>query len=329
MTDLVTIDLHGIFRTTRQLAKLHEIQRARLAERSITGGARPHGMRLSTADPIRRVKAAFDPFWNVRLDEGMSERGYLAEDLTEVALFHGEYAVLGGKSYAAQVPVQWSEHGQTAHDFVVFDHLAGDYVISIKSSINDTKPSKANLDQERRMLALGGYPAGTTWGTWMVNPSTLRAVGPHEETLTQEDIDAAKAEFSRVTTAYNYFAAKESPTDDPAWNDSSAWWEMFGLRSTSGAFRFDTLDASAPIEKRARGFVNARRARKAAELAEETAKKLIRPHIEEQLALARETNPKVKHVISRGAGVDIKFSVQANGVLRVDEAPAAASEVAA
>jgi hypothetical protein len=188
---LTTLDLFKILDDRDQLRKLHAIQLERLAENEITGGDRPEGMRLSTADPVRRVKAALDPFWQTPFDEGVGARGHALEAYLEVALFHGTYAPLSGKAYESQVPIQWHEQGRSAFDFVA-EHAGGERVISCKSSIGGGTPSKANADQERRMMALAGYPPGTLFEVWVVDPGTFRAVGPYEYTLEQADIDQAR-----------------------------------------------------------------------------------------------------------------------------------------
>ena len=51
--DLTTIDLFRIHDDRQTLDTLHALQLDRLDEKTITGGDRPGGMRLSTADPIR------------------------------------------------------------------------------------------------------------------------------------------------------------------------------------------------------------------------------------------------------------------------------------
>lgn len=321
MTDVVTLDLFRILHDPAQLARLHEIQRARLQERALTDGNRPTGMRLSIADPVRRVKAALDPFWALHIDEGVGERGHVLEDYLEVALFHGEYAPLAGKMYAQQAPIQWHQTSTSAFDFVVYDVQGADRVVSCKSSIRRSKPSSANIAQEKRMMAAAGYAPGSVFEVWVIDPSTMRATGPYEYTLTAEDIDEAGVELGKACRAYEHFAAMEQPMRCDEWNDPEAWRRMFGLRSTSGAFHFTTLDACGAIEKRVREFVRTRRARIEAERDEATAKALIRPHVEEQIALARKLDPDVKRIAAHAADQVVVFSLTSNGVMRADERP--------
>lgn len=319
--DLTTLDLHAILHDAEQLAKLHDLQRARLDERMLTSGDRPAGMRLSTADPVRRVKAALDPFWNLHIDDGIATRGHMLEDFLEVALLHGEYAPLAGKLYSSQVPIVWHEHGASAFDFVVLGVEGSDRVVSCKSSIKSSKPSSANIAQERRMMSLAGYPAGSVFEVWVINPSTMRATGPRVYTLDQEHIDDARLERDRVSKAYAHFAAMREPIRCDEWNDAEAWRRMFGLRSTSGAFRYPQLDASAAIEKRVRSFMRAREAASLATAELDAAKALIRPHVEEQIEAARALDPEAKKVSAYGADTIVTFSLTANGAMRVDERP--------
>lgn len=314
MTDLATLELWRIFHDATQLAKLHDLQRQRCAERSITGGDRPDGLRLSTSDPVRRVKQCLDPFWRVHLHEGMCERGYLAEDLIEVALFHGDYEPLAGTAYRAQVPVRWHSDGITAHDFVSLNGPTP-RVISCKSSINDTKPSAANLDQERRMIALGGHESVCgEFDVWMVHPGTLEATGPHTHPVTFQHIEDAYAELRGVSAAYDHFRTMPEPSKAEGWNSPAFWLKQFGLTSTSGAFQYERLDASGAIEARNWAFVNARAKAKEAKAAEDAAKALIRPHVEEQLALTGG-----KSVTAWGADTIVTYTIDARGAMRVTE----------
>jgi hypothetical protein len=334
MNDLTTIHLHAIFRDPKQLAKLHEIQMERCEERAITGGDRPQGMRLSCADPIRRVKSALDPFWAFNLDDGLAERGYMIEDLAEVGLLHGEYAPLSGKAYEAQHAIQWHEHGVTALDFLVESVEGSDRPVSIKSKdpkgkrIEDCKPSAENASQERRMLALGGYPAGTIFEIWMGDPGTLRLVGPYEYTLEQEHIDDARRELAGVSDAYRHFTAFDQPSIEPEWNDPE-WWRGLGLESTSGAFRFTTLDASGAIEARNRGFLRAREAAAAATRELDAAKDAIRVHVEEQIAAAVAAGEQVKSVAAYSGNELAVYTLDKRGAMRCTVKPFEAAETAA
>lgn len=326
MSDLTTIDLFKIHHDPHLLSLLHSAQSARLLEHEFTGGDRPAGMRLSTADPVRRVKAAFDPFWNLRFDEGVGTRGHILEDYLQVALFDddtldGRYA---NHVYQTQVAIQWHTHGRSAFDFVVENVNGTDRVVSCKSSIGGGKPTTANVNQERRMMALAGYPDGSVFEIWVIDPGTMRAVGPYEYTLEPQHIDDAMAELDGVTRAFAHFSELESPTDFRFWNDP-AWWEAnFGLVSTSGAFRLDTLDASDAIEKRNRAFLRARARASEAKRELDEAKALIRPHIEEQLAASTS-----KSVRAYSGDLEATYTIDKRGALLVTERAIEAAENAA
>lgn len=328
-TETTTLDLYTILDDRQQLAKLHAIQFANLAENEITGGDRPNGMRLSCADPIRRVKAVFEPFWALSLDDGIAARGHALEAYLEVALFHGTYAPLAGKQYESQVTVQWHEHGRTAHDFVVSNHMGADRVISCKSSKHGGKPSADNVNQERRMMALGGYPAGSVFEVWVLNPGTMRAEGPFEYALEQEHIDAARAELAGVSKAYAHFASLPDPTGSPDWNDPVAWRNAFGLESTSGAFRYTSLDASGAIESRNRAYLRAKAKADEAKRELDTAKDLIRTHVVEQIAAARTAGEQCKSVVAYSGDELAVYTLASNGAMRVTVKPLEAAQNAA
>lgn len=318
--DLTTLDLFRVHHDADQLRTLHHLQTERLAERAITAGERPAGMRLSIADPVRRVKAALDPFWSIPFDEGVGMRGHLLEDYLEVALFHwGAYA---SDVYESQVPIQWHEHGRSAFDFVT---CARDSevrrVVSCKSSIKGGKPSSANVDQELRMMALAGMPAGSPFEVWVIDPGTFRAVGPYCYTLEEEDIAEARHELAGVSKAFGYFHGIDLAGNQSEWNDPEFWEREFDLASTSGAFRFDTLDASGAIEKRNRAYLRARAAVKQAKQAEDTEKELIRAHVEEQIAAAVAAGEQVKSVRAYSGDVQATYTIDARGAMRCTEKP--------
>jgi hypothetical protein len=322
-----TIDLFTIHHHDHLLDQLHTCQRERLAERAAGGDERPAGMRLSIPDPVRRVKAAFDPFWQLQLDEGVGMRGHVLEDYLEVALFHGLHEPLTGTAYDAQVAIQWHEQGRSAFDFVAqLDDARR--VISCKSSIRSDKPSSANVAQEKRMLALAGYPADSTFQIWVINPSTLRATGPHPYTLTSDDITAAHAELAAVSEAYAYFADLADPTRSPVWNDADAWRERFGLESTSGAFRYASLEASDAIDKRNLAYLRARENARLAKAEEEAARELIRTHVTEQLDAAKRDGIDAKSVIAYGVDDMAIYTVDKRGAMRCTIKPIEAASVA-
>lgn len=328
MSDVLTLDLFRIAHDASHMERLHEIQRARLQERALTGGNRPTGMRLSIADPVRRVKSGIDPFWALNIDEGIGERGHVLEDWLEVALFHADYAPLAGKMYAAQSPIRWHETSSSAFDWVAFGVEGADLPVSCKSSIRGVKPSSANVAQEKRMMVAAGYSAGAPFEIWVIDPSSMRATGPYRYALDQDDVDEARVEAGKVEKAYAHFAAIDEPWMSDEWNDPEAWRSMFGLRSTSGAFHYSTLDASPEIEKRVSEFMRTRAARKVAEAEEEAAKKLIRPHVEEQIAMAREIDRDAKRVSAYSGDTIVTFSLTSNGQMRVDEKPRPAASAA-
>ncbi len=327
MSDLTTIELFRIHHDPHLLSLLHSAQSARLLEREFTGGDRPAGMRLSTADPVRRVKAVFEPFWNLRFDEGVGTRGHILEDYLQVALFDDD--TLGGRYlhhvYQSQVAIQWHTHGRSAFDFVVENVNATDRVVSCKSSIGGGKPTSSNVAQERRMMALAGYPAGSVFEIWVVDPGTMRAVGPYEYTLEHQHITEARMELAGVSKAFKFWSGMDAdPTQHPYWNDPDAWIGSFGLGSTSGAFRFDTLDASGAIEKRNRAFLRARARASEAKRELDEAKALIRPHIEEQLAASTS-----KSVRAYSGDLEATYTIDKRGALLVTERATEVAENAA
>lgn len=310
-----TLDLYEIHHHPDRLAKLHELQRDRLNERVITGGDRPRGLRLSIADPVRRVKAYFDPFWTLHIDDGVGERGHVLEDYLEVALFHTPGARYERHPYETQAPIQWHQNGRSAFDFVVRTN-GPDRVVSCKSSIRGLTPTSANVEQERRMMALAGFAAGSVFEVWVIDPSAMRAHGPHEYELAQEHIDAARKELRGVTDAVRHFEAFTEPTSEPEWNDPE-WWRGLGLVSNSGAFRLETLDASGAIEARNRLYLRARAKAAEAKREEDEAKALIRRHVEEQLAAARAAGREVKGVRAFSGDQEATYAIDKRGAMRV------------
>jgi hypothetical protein len=318
MSDPITLDLYAIHHDRAQLATLHELQQARYSEHTITGGDRPAGMRLSEADPVRRVKAFLDPFWQRPFDEGVGMRGHLLEDYLEVALFHGEYAPLSGKAYESQVAIQWHRHGRSAFDFVVENHGGCERVVSCKSSIGGGKPNAANVQQERRMMALAGYPAESVFEIWVIDPGTFRATGPYEYTLEQDHIDAARRELVGVNDAYRHFASFAQPSREPEWNDPD-WWKGLGLESTTNAFRYAPADASAAIEARVRAERRAAAALKAAKHDADTASDLIYQFVDEQLAAAAAAGEPVKSITAYAGDKLVSYGRKSNGAKHITE----------
>lgn len=336
MNEPQIIPLHTVFEDITLATELARVIKRRALEESFTNGERPDGARLSIDDPVRRVKACFDPFWTLPIKDEIGRRGYLCEDLLEVGVILRDTGIYGHvDSYDTQVAIPWGPGGrwQSAYDFV----LAGGRVVSCKSStgnsIEKLKPSSANIAQERRMLALDARPAGTRFDVWMVHPGSLAARGPFTYQLEQEHIDAALEEAYRVGMAWSYFDKVKrtggDPREDEAWDDPAAWLEAWGLESTSGAFRYSRLNASDAIMARATSFLRARARASEAKTDVELHRDLIRPHIEEQLALARKADPKAKSVELYVGDELVSFSIDARGALRADAKKAAVAGVAA
>ena len=320
MSDLITLDLYAIHHDRDQLATLHELQQARFSEHTITGGDRPEGMRLSEPCPVRRVKGMFDPFWVRPFNDGVGMRGHILEDYLEVALFHGTYAPLAGKPYESQVSIQWHEHGRSAFDFVA-EANGGHRVISCKSSVGSSKPTTANAQQEARMLALAGYPDGTTWETWVINPSTFQAVGPHERMLTIEEIESARRELDGVVKAFTFWSHElaHNPREHDGWNDPDYWQRLFGLTATSDPFYYPPTDASAAIEKRVRAERRAAAALKAAKHDADTASDLIYQFVDEQLAAAAAAGEPVKSITAYAGDKLVSYGRKSNGAKHITE----------
>lgn len=312
--DLQTLDLYMILDDREQLTHLHALQLDRVDELAITGGARPTGMRLSTPDPVRRVKAAIDPFWALPFDRGVGARGHALEVFLEVALFHADTGPHAGLAYDTQTPIQWHEHGRSAFDFVLAD---SGRVVSCKSSVGGGTPTAENVAQERRMMALAGYPAGSEFEVWVIDPGTFRAVGPYVYTLDDGHILAARRERAGVSAAYAMFTAMEDPTSHPAWNDPTYWESVFGLDSNSGAFRYERLDASGAIEARNRRYLAARERAAEAKREADDAKQLIRTHVEEQLAAATKSGLLTKSVTAHSGDMEATYTIDKRGALRV------------
>lgn len=330
--DPSVIPLHWIFHEPDALHALHAIQLQRVRERAFTDNERPVGARLSIDDPVRRVKAIFDPFWRVHIDDGIGERGYLCEDLLEICVISNDTGPYRHGTYQAQVEIPWGPTGQgwsSAFDFNVSGSASGSRVVSCKSSakapVDVLVPSAANVAQERRMLALAGSPAGTPFDVWMVHPGMLAARGPFTHLLEQQHIDDALAEAEAVANAWRFFVqldlTPEQLRDHPVWNSPAEWRERWGLVSTSGAFHYRSLDASDAIEARVEAFLHARREAADANAAADAAKRAIRRHVDEQLDQARLRGQSAKSVSAYSADAVVTFTVDARGAMRVTERP--------
>jgi len=317
MSDLVTIELWKIHEDPTLLAQLHALQIERANEERFTGGERS-GMRLSTSDPVRRVKEFYDKTWRVPFDKGVGFRGHLIEDYLQVALtddtLDGRYQACG---LEAQVAIPWHapSKSRSAFDWVV-KPAGKPRIVSCKSSVGSDKPTKDNERQERRMMSAAGYPAGTPFEIWVVDPGTFRAVGPYCYELEQADIDAWTAELAGVDAAWHYFAQFDDPTTTESWNDEAEWLHTFGLESSSGAFRVESLDASAAIEKRVYMYLAAKKRADDAKRELDTAKSLIRKHVDEQLT-GRDTNK----IVAYSAEELVTFAIDKRDAMRVTTRP--------
>lgn len=328
MSDPQIIQLHGL--TVAQETELYRLRLKRIADDAFTGGER-NGLRLSIDDPVRRVKAYFDSFWTIHIDQGIAARGYLMEDLVEVVVMQG--STYGGAEYTAQVPIMWGpkEAGSvSAFDFTV-ERLLTEKPVSVKSVDTGTrveilKPSTANIRQETRMLIEAGYAVGSEWDTWVGSLAQMAVRGPFTNTLTQDVVDAYLLEQAGVAKAWALFNDVEDPKAHPWWNDSAAWREQFGLESTSGAFRFDSLDANGAVEARNRAYLRARAEASEAEREKKQAQKLIEQHVREQIALKRLEDPNAKSVVAYSGDRIATYTLTSNDQMRVtereDKAPA-------
>lgn len=341
MTEPTIIQLHTIFEDIDQVADLARVMKRRALEESFTRGERPQGARLSIDDPVRRVKAIFDPWWRTPVKDEIGRRGYLCEDLLEVGVIMADTGIYAHvDEYDEQVTIPWGPDGegwQSAFDFV----LAGGRVVSCKSVFTNTpveklKPSAANIAQERRMMALAGKPAGAKFDVWMVHPGALAARGPFTYTLEQEHIDAAVAEADGVTRAWDHFKrapkndhGERAPWDLPEWNDPDYWERTYGLVSTSGAFRYERLDACGAIEDRNRRFVRLRDERLEAARAEEAAKELLFPYVREQIELRRQVDPLAKSIVAYSGDSLVTYTLRKDGAIVTTVKPIPVAEDAA
>jgi len=345
VTDIAVIPLHG-FNAAQETA-LHKIRMARLADNAFTGGERL-GLRLSIDDPVRRVKAYFDRFWRLNFDEGISSRGYWIEDLIEIAVMQDTRGVYGGAPYVTQVPIEWGPRGAgsvSAFDFVAHHDLR-DLPVSVKSKdtgvpIDKMKPSTSNVRQEVRMLIEAGYPPGAEWHTWMGSLGEMAARGPFvhhlggadAEPAVQKYVAAYAAEREGVAAAFAHFAEVErrgrDVMSDPLWNDPSAWFNHFGLRTTSGAFRYTHLTADPQVEARHVANMDARAAAKEADAEKDRTKAAVEKHVREQIALARRDDPKARSIDAySAAGKVVTYTLTSNDQIRVTEKDAPASAAA-
>lgn len=323
MTEPQTIPLWGF--DAAQERAFHHIRMKRLGDDAFTGRERL-GMRLSIDDPVRRVKAFFEPFWRVHIDEGTSARGYMMEDLVEVAVMRNPESVYRGARYDSQVQIPWGPTDAasvSAFDFVTKDPAIPISVKSVDTGkpVDKLKPSTANIRQEVRMLVEAGYRAGTEWHTWMGSLGQMRVRGPFVHVLTQEAMDAYLVEREAVDRAWRYFASVKDPLRDPSWNDPDAWVSMLGLVSTSGAFRFASLDANGAIERRHRRAMQLKAEAKAAQVEAEAARELIHQHVREQIDLARQTDPSVKSVRAYAGEKVATYTLRKDGAIVVTEKP--------
>lgn len=335
---LEIIPLHGF--TAEQERAFHTIRMARLAERAFAGRDRL-GLRLSIDDPVRRVKAYFDRFWLVNIEERIGARGFLFEDLVEIAVMQDKRSPYGGAPYVAQVPIEWGPRqagSVSAFDFVAH-HQMRDLPVSVKSKdtgvpVSKMKPSTANLRQEARMLVEAGYPAGSEWHTWIGSLGQMEVRGPFVNMLTEEQVNAYGSERAGVAEAFAHFAEVErrgrDVTTDPMWNDPSAWYRNFGLRTSSGAFRYTDLTANPEVEARHRANMVARAEAKDAEAEKERAKAAVELHVREQIALAQREDPKARSVKAHSLdGSIVTYTLTSNDQIRVTERAAPASNAAA
>ena len=213
---------------------------------ALTGGdTRPEGMRLSTACPIRRVKALWEPRLRFKLHPRLACRGFAAEDLAEAAGILDDCEL--------QVRLPWGPGGvfSSAWDGV---HRDGQRK-SLKSVSKDdakAKPSRDNQRQDARMLVAEGAAVGSTVETWMLNMSYLEAVGPVVYTLTEEDAVEAAANVGGSLHAWTLAADHFEKGQQPAWwDDEEQWVDLFGIECCcGGCIQRVALDGNAAIEAR-------------------------------------------------------------------------------
>lgn len=183
------------------------------------------------------------------------------------------------------------------------------------------------------MLTLAGYPAGTVFEVWMIDPSDLEAVGPFEFELEDEHVAATHTEIAGVTSAYAHFAgikaAGGDPTEAPEWNDPVAWRTLWSLESTSAAFAYTSLDASPAIEARVSSWLRATTAAKAAKSFADDENDALWVHIDEQLALAQKIDPSATRVTAYGADQVVTFSRKSNGARNPQVKPVKKTDAAA
>lgn len=271
-------ELGRVFEDDQLLKRFHAAQNRRAKENKLLGKERPDGLRLSTDDPVRRVKQYFDPFYKVPFDQNVARRGFMVEDLVEA---------LQGQT-RPQVELDWGL-GSTAFDFIDHDNQ----VLSVKSAFGNSgwnaKPTAANIRQEVRMLhhadRLGAEFDTDRFRIIIVGHDLVGA--EYQAKIPPESFQAAADEHDGVVAAFKHWESVKRSGKDPAksklWNEPEYWQTKFGLESSSNAWKIDPIDATGVVEKYIRQLFNARDTYKQAASALDEAKAILKPMVLEQL----------------------------------------------
>jgi hypothetical protein len=225
----------------RQQQTFQAYERERRARQQRSGKGRPLGLRLSTACPVRMVKAVFEPGWYATpIDIGDAERGHELESrFRAIALLDVPHVY--------QPRVDWGV-GVSAFDF----QLNGEgEILELK-----TKAGRAYMQSDyritttRRMVAAGFTP-GSQVQVVVVSPGNYDVTAGEALMVTLDDV--AHAQHSKILAGVREAYASLQVMKDPAASDDYStpeWWAAFNLVCACGWCEpLAKSDASPAIER--------------------------------------------------------------------------------
>lgn len=226
------------------------------------GQRRPAGLRLSIDCPVRRVKAYFDPWYELPVDLGDADRGHELENRFRALAMHDI-------EHVAQQTIEWSR-GFSAWDFVRFDEFEDGKPIEVKSSIPYSTLQSPWPRQIHRMAEADEQPVGSDVDVYLLHAGNYRVrdIGP--VTFTAEDQERVAAERERVTAAFDYLAVLEDAASGTEFT-TQEWWVEQGLVCTcGGCHHVAELDATGVLERWGMRYERAQRQADAAKAELET-----------------------------------------------------------
>jgi hypothetical protein len=210
--------------------------------------SRPMGMRLSNPCPCCRVKAVFDPWYSLPIDEGVGDRGHEMESRVRACL-------LRDTDHEAQVPIEWGDGNKSAWDFMVGNHIPtwsiadADAILEVKSAINGTAPTATHKAQVTRMAAADDRADHCLVDFLIVSPSSYQCwhTGYY---ITEDELAPARAELEACIKAHDYLDQLDDPTTSTEW-DSDEWWQELGVAQCSKCKQITTVDGDNAMERAA------------------------------------------------------------------------------